>query len=125
MKTRFTLWGLSSLLVVLGTGCDLFNPQSSKGTIEISNTYTTSNACLISVNLDGGNTTTVANGSVYTFPLTSPGSHTVNFSMGGGCSGPPCTISPTSVTFQVNARDLYVLKVSQGNACQNLVVTGP
>ncbi len=129
MKQGFLSWGLAlAFLGTLAAGCNIFSPQSSKATIEVSNTLGGS-SCNLQANLDGGPTATIGNGSVYTFPSVSSGSHTVNLTAGGGCSGPACEFQNSSLSysdnFQANAGDLYVVKVSQGAACQNMVVSGP
>ncbi len=122
----------------LSLGCGLFSPQSSKVTIEVSNTYIPTSGqtgCVLYANVDGGNTVVVGNGSVYTFPLVDPGSHTVNLNTEGsaGC-GTVCTIGSSTNgnanyadTFQTNSGNLYVVKIASGspNACSDLVVTGP
>jgi hypothetical protein len=117
-------------LTVLGAGCNIFSPQTSKSTIEVSSTLS-GTSCTIQANLDGGSNITVGNGSYYTFPSVDPGSHTVNLSVsnGSGCGGPACEYQNSSVnysdTFQTSGGDVYVVKVAQGAACQNLVVSGP
>jgi len=127
MYKPILLVGLALGLIAFSAGCDIFDPQSSKATIEISNTYNPGGtACTVNVNLDGGSNVTVSNGSVYTFPLQSAGSHTVNFSFATNiCSSATCTLSQNSVTFQANGGDLYVIKIAQGAACNNLVISGP
>jgi hypothetical protein len=125
-------------LSLLTFGCDLFSPQSSKGTIEVSNTYLPTSGytgCTVYANVDGGNTVIVGNGSVYSFPLVSTGMHTVNMNTESsyGCNT-LCTISGANSngnyadTFQVNSGDLYVVKLANaagGNSCYDLVVSGP
>jgi hypothetical protein len=119
---------LSLALMALSAGCGLFSPQTSKATIQISVTdYNPTGGCSINANLDGGTSVTLGNGGVYTFPLASPGSHTVNFSLGGVqvCTN-QCTITPSSDSFQVSGGNLYVVKLSEnGNNCWQVVVSGP
>jgi hypothetical protein len=127
-KSLFFL-ALSLALMGLSAGCGLFSPQTSKATIQISVTdYNPSNGCSIQANLDGGTNVALGNGGVYTFPLASPGSHTVNFSLGGvqACNSNNCTITPSSDSFQVSGGNLYVVKLSEnGSNCWQVVVTGP
>ncbi len=124
----------------LSLGCNLFSPQSSKATIEVS--YPTSanvgsnTGCAVDVNLDGVNTVAVGYGSVYTFPLADPGSHTVNLNPeGNACGGSPCTITGGSSssnppgnyadTFQANSGNLYVVLITMNSPCNHLSVSGP
>jgi hypothetical protein len=136
VKKSIFFLALSLVLMTLSVGCNLFSPQSSKGTIEVSNTYlptTNYTGCTLYANVDGGNTVIVGNGTVYTFPLVSPGSHTVNMNPENsqGCNAPCGIVGADSNgnfadTFQVNAGDLYVVKVANNNSsCTSMVVTGP
>ena len=133
MRARgFYLWvSAMGSLMILGAGCDLFSPQTSKSTIEVSNTLSGSSAtsCSFQANVDGGSNVSVSAGTYYTFPAVSPGNHTVNLSSSGGCSGPPCQFQNSStndsVNFNTTQGDVYVIKVANGAACQNLVVSGP
>lgn len=129
MVKGFVTWVLA--LVVLGglaAGCDLFSPQSSKSTIEVSFTYTGS-ACSLQATLDGGSSMGVGTGSYASFPPVDPGSHTVNLTTGGGCNPTPCSFQNNSqsynVTFNTSAGNFYVIKVAPGANCPNLVVSGP
>lgn len=132
MKQGFIHWALAlAFLGVLAAGCNIFSPQSSKVTIEVSNTVTNGSLSL-QANLDGGPSVTIGNGSVYTFPSVSSGSHTVNLTAsGGGCGGPAFQFQNSSQNysdgFQGSAGDLYVVKVAQNSngTCQDLVVSGP
>lgn len=128
MAKGFVTWILT--LAVLGAfaaGCDLFSPQSSKSTIEVSFTYTGS-SCTLQANLDGGSNMGVGTGSYASFPPVDPGSHTVNLSSGGGCPA-ACTFQNNSVnysvTFNTSGGNFYVVKVAPGANCPNLVVSGP
>lgn len=122
-------------LAALAAGCDLLDPGGSKGTVEVNDTYAASgSACNIWCNLDGNYAVTLGYGQLYTFPLASPGSHTVNFGTYGGCNGSSsCPINSSSVgvttysdTFQVNAGDLYVVKIAQDSvSCNYYDITGP
>jgi hypothetical protein len=136
MKRGFLTWILT--LAFLGTlaGCNLFSPQSSKVTVEVSFNMPGS-SCSLQANLDGQPNVTVGPGTVYTFPSVDPGTHTVNLTSGGGCNSNACgfssgsgsnsdgTFANTSDTFQGTAGKLAVVVVSQGAACQNMVVSGP
>ena len=131
---RKTVLGLLLGLGALAVGCDLLDPGSTKGEIQVNDTYVTSgSACNIWCNLDGNYAVTLAYGQLYTFPLTASGSHTVNFGTYGGCSGSSsCPINSGSAgattysdTFQVNAGDLYVIKIAQGSSCNDYTITGP
>ena len=133
MAKGFMAWVLT--LLVLGTlaaGCDIFSPQSSKSTIEVSLTDTRG-VCGLTANLDGGANQGVGEGSYVSFPPVNPGSHTVNLSSstgGSGCSGgAPCVFQNSTVnfseTFTTSGGTLYVVKVAAGAACPNLVVSGP
>ena len=120
--------GLALGLVILSAGCDLFSPQTSKATIEVSTYYYTPSGttCTINVNLDGGPTVTVSNGSLYTFPLVNPGTHTVNFSFATNiCGGNTCSFNETADSFPTKGSSLYVVKVAQGGSCNQVVISGP
>jgi len=132
MAKGFLAWALA--LVTLGSlaaGCDIFSPQSSKSTIEVSFTYT-GGVCSLQANLDGGADMGVGSGSYASFPATNPGNHTVNLSTatgGSGCGGPPCAFQNNSANYSVNFNttggNLYVIKVAAGSSCPSLVVSGP
>jgi len=132
MAKGFLAWALTLLtLGALAAGCDIFSPQSSKSTIEVSFTYT-GGVCSLTANLDGNYSQGVGSGSYISFPAVNPGSHTVNLSAatgGSGCGGPPCTFQNSStnysVTFNTSGGDLYVIKTAAGSTCPSLVVSGP
>lgn len=129
MYRGFLTWCLTlACLAALAMGCDLFNPQSSKVTIEVSNTYTGSGCTNFQANVDGGSNMSIGNGTYVTFPPVGTGSHTVNVSVGGGC-GPACAFQNNSQnygdSFNTTGGNVYVVKISPGSACQNLVVSGP
>ncbi len=121
-------------------GCNLFSPQSSKATIEVSYPTSTnvggSTGCPVDVNLDGANTVAISYGAVYTFPLAAPGSHTVNLNPEGNtCNNSACTIANSNPksdppgnyadTFQANSGNLYVVEISINSPCNLLTVSGP
>jgi hypothetical protein len=127
MKRALILMGAVGGLILLSAGCDWLNPAASKGTVEVSDTYSSgSNICPIVVNLDGSNAATLTAATTYQFPLASPGSHTLNLSTyGNGSCGGGCSLDETSVPFQVSGGTLYVIVVSQGDNCDDMHVSGP
>lgn len=130
MARTFLGWGLAlAFLGALAAGCDIFSPQSSKSTIEVSFNMPGS-ACGLTANLDGNNQGGVSPGTTYTFPAVSPGTHTVNLSSANGCNGgTPCQFQNGSTnysdTFQSSAGKLAVVVITQGGSCYNMVVSGP
>jgi hypothetical protein len=120
-KLLLLLTALAGGAVLLSsTGCD----NMDKGTVQLSVTY--QNICPIYANLDGSNAVTFTSPQTYQFPLVNPGSHTMNLGTTGQCyNSTNCTLSKSSVTFQVNGGNLYVIKVAEGANCSDLQVTGP
>src|ERR1700722_15639701 len=78
---KYMIWTLGAALMIFAASCNLLNPTANQVTIEASNKY--GGSCPVIANLDGNNAVTIANGTFYTFPLVSPGSHTLNFSTNG------------------------------------------
>jgi hypothetical protein len=129
---RFIIWSLGAALMIVAASCSLLNPTANQATVQASNQY--GNSCVIAVNLDGNNPVTISNGTWYTFPLVSPGSHTLNFwtsNPSSVCtSGANCVFSNNnsvtfSTTFNASSGDVYVGTVKQGTNCYDLVESGP
>jgi len=126
---KYAMWILGAVFLIFAASCNVLNPTANQVQIEASNQY--GDTCPIIVNLDGNNTVTISNAGVEQFPLVSPGSHTLNFSTNGTCSG-NCIFdnngSPNySVTFNTSAGTIYVGTVktdSTTNACK-MTETGP
>ena len=145
MLRGFFTWGLAlAFLALAAAGCNLFSPQSSKSTIEVSSTLSgnTSSDCAISAGLNGGGMITVGNGSYYTFPSVNPGSQSVSLSLATGTAGDcnsstPCNFNQTgqtsyNVSFNTSAGDVYVVQVtdisgspSSGSGCRAVSVIAP
>ena len=128
---KYSIWILGAIFLIFGASCNILNPTANQVTIETSDE--TANACPIAINLDGNNAITfTAGGQTNTFPLVSPGSHTLNFSTSGSvtCSGSStgvgCQYSGGAVTysstFNTTAGTVYVGAVTQGGSCNDLVV---
>jgi hypothetical protein len=122
VKNNLLLFGLFTSVIIFMIGCDL-NPESSHGTVEV-NTNAYTNACVISANIDGGNTVTVPNGTIYTFPLVSPGNHILNFSVNGNCGAPACVwqngSNVISCSFLAVKGTLSVAVITQNGSCNIL-----
>jgi hypothetical protein len=130
---KYMIWTLGAAIVVFAASCNLLNPTANQVTIEASNKY--GGSCPVIANLDGNNAVTIANGTFYTFPLVSPGSHTLNFSTTGSQCSSNCVFQNSgatnnnqnfSTTFNANAGTIYVGTVNGGsNTCFDLVEAGP
>lgn len=130
---KYMIWTLGMAIVIFTASCNLLNPTANQVTIEASNKY--GGSCPVIVNLDGNNTVTINNGTFYTFPLVSPGSHTLNFSTNSSQCGGSCIFQNTgttnsgtnfSATFNTNAGTIYVGTVNQnGGNCYDLIESGP
>jgi len=126
---KYMIWTLGAALVIFAASCNLLDPTANQVTIEASNKY--GGGCPVIVNLDGNNAVTIANGTFYTFPLVSPGSHTLNFSTNGnGGYGSNCIFQNNnsqnySTTFNTSAGTPYVGVVNQGTNLYDLSESGP
>ncbi len=128
MLRGFLTWGLTlAFLALVAAGCNLFSPQSSKSTIEVSSTVNdnTASDCTISAGLNGGTMVTVGNGTYYTFPSVNPGSQSVSLSLATNDSS-QCQTSQQcyfngntnqtsdNVSFNTTAGNVYVVQVTDG-----------
>jgi hypothetical protein len=116
------------MVLIFAASCNVLNPTANQATVEASNQY--GNSCPVIVNLDGNNAVTIANGSFYQFPLVGPGSHTLNFSTTGTCSG-NCVFDNNgsanfSTTFNATSGTISVgtIKTDGSNSCR-MIESGP
>ncbi len=126
------IWILGAVFILFAAGCSLLDPTANQSTIEASNQY--GNSCPVVVNLDGSNAVTIANGTYYTFPLATAGSHTLNFSTfnpnpvcasGTNCIFTNNNTASYSTTFDTTGGHVYVGMVKQNGNCNDLVESGP
>ena len=127
---KYFVWILSLVFLILTASCNLLNPTANQATVEASNQY--GGGCPVIVNLDGSNTVTISNGTFYTFPLVSSGSHTLNFSTNGnGGNSSNCVFSNNgqssySTTFNTTSGNVYVGTVKEnGSTAYQLTESGP
>jgi len=113
-------------VLIFIVGCDL-NPEASHGTVEV-NTNACTSTCPIYANLDGGSNATVSNGTIFAFPLASPGNHILNLSTTGNCGGPACLwqngSNVISSSILVVKGTLSVAVITQGS-CNAISVAFP
>jgi hypothetical protein len=124
---KYAIWILGAMVLVFAASCSLLNPTANQVTVEVSNQ--SGSSCPVTVNLDGNNGGVIATGSSYTFPLVSSGSHTLNFSTGGSCSG-SCQFTNNntvnySTTFPTTGGNVYVGTIKVGGNCSALLEQGP
>lgn len=121
MKRKLLFLLVFAGLLVMDYSCNILDPAANDGTIEVSTSQYTG-GCPISVQLDGGTQFPVGAGSLYSFPPSSPGNHTLTIiassSTSSNCTG-TCSINGngnTNCTVKVSSGKLSIAVLS-GSSC--------